>query len=73
MTKIEFFNRVSLIPVLVGWVFFFMYLSVRLSGAKIYATTEDSIIEKIDPVWKEATKNTELEGGGFKFHMEINK
>lgn len=57
---------------LFGWLFFAVMLWVKLSGATIYATTSQEIIESIDPKWEAICEDAKLdETSGLQFHIRI--
>lgn len=47
-----------------GWLWFGTMLFFKLSGATIYATTDQSIIKAIDPVWEDVCSTSNLQVGG---------
>jgi len=46
-----------------GWIFFVVMVALLLSGATIYATSEQSVIRQIDPIWELSDKDTDSKDG----------
>jgi hypothetical protein len=68
------FRAFGFICALIGWLFFAIMLFIKLSGATIYATTEQSVIRTIDPLWDHAAKDyvsSNKRGSGFSFVIKI--
>ena len=57
-----------------GWVWFASMMFLKFSGATIYATTEQSVIEVVDPAWKQASEASSIyyeSGSGLRFIIKI--
>lgn len=59
---------------IIGWIWFASMVFLKTSGATIYATTEQSVIQAMDPVWDEAAETSILDAGvntGLHFNIKI--
>ena len=55
----------------IGWVFFVVLLAFKLSGSAIYVTSSHTVIDKVEPVWKQATIEEMSKEAGARFMFRI--